>query len=302
MIARVINMTTCVATLCCEGKSIVLVADKMIGLGYIESEPDISKIRKIHKNWRVMIAGNDIEPAFAILNDVTSRLAVVPAPKLDIVIEVMETAYQEKRLHDAHALYLVPIGWTPEEFKATGLKYLGHTESSRIRNLIDGFEYEIELLVAGFDDNDDGKLFSVTSFNRGIASRHDLGFYAIGSGETNARFIMTHRRVAPTMELREALFYALEGKYYGELAGGVGLRTDIFVMRSNQDDLPIHEDNVDILMTKICEQVDPRELRDSHVKLLNKVPELADIPKMPLPSVRKKTEKQEEKEREKWSN
>jgi hypothetical protein len=31
-------MTTCVASICDEGNAIVLVADKMIGMGYVESE------------------------------------------------------------------------------------------------------------------------------------------------------------------------------------------------------------------------------------------------------------------------
>jgi hypothetical protein len=166
---------------------------------------------------------------------------------------------------------------------------------------IERFEYELDLLVAGFDDEDEGHVFSVRSATRGIAARHDLGFYAVGSGEINARFIMAHRLVAPKMIIREALFYALEGKYYGELASGVGLRTDIIVMRPNEDDLRIHEDNVDILMNKICVQVDPRELMDRHVLLLNTIPELAEIPKMPLPSVRKKEQRVAQKERENWS-
>jgi hypothetical protein len=44
-------------------------------------------------------------------------------------------------------------------------------------------------------------------------------------------------------------------KYYGELASRVGLRTDIVVMRPEENDLLIHEDNVDTLMSKICEGV-----------------------------------------------
>jgi hypothetical protein len=72
-------------------------------------------------------------------------------------------------------------------------------------------------------------------------------------------------------------------------------------MRPDEDDLLIHEDNVDTLMSKICEQVDPRELMDRHVRLLNAIPELEGIPEITLPSARKKAERAEQKEREKWS-
>jgi hypothetical protein len=149
-------MTTCVAVLCCEGKAIVLAADKMIGFGYVESEPDISKIRKIHKNWRVLIAGNGVAPAFTILDLARSRLAGVPAPKLDVVIEAMESAYQEKRIHDAEALFLAPIGWTREQFRRDGLALIGDVAASQIRDSMQRFNYELDFLVAGFDDEGEG--------------------------------------------------------------------------------------------------------------------------------------------------
>ena len=279
------SVTTCVASLCCDGKAIILVADKMVGLGYIESEPDISKIRSIHKNWRVMIAGNGIAPAFAIIDAARAQLAgmKIAAPALDVVMDAMESAYQSKRIHDAEALYLTPIGWNLREFKTDGFKNLGDTAATQIRDSIDDFEYDLDLLVAGFDDHGEGQIFSISSDDRGIALRRDMGFHAVGSGESNARFIMTRRWVAPKMPLREALIYALEGKYYGEGATGVGLRTDTVVMRPDQDDLLIHEDNADILMYKICEQVDPRPLADRHVKLLNLIPELSGINAMEMP-------------------
>ena len=216
-------------------------------------------------------------------------------------MDAMESAYQAKRIHDAEALYLTPIGWTLREFKSDGFEKLGDVAATQIRDAIDDFEYELDLLVAGFDDHGEGRIFSISSDDRGIASRRDMGFHAVGSGDTNARFIMTHRRVAPKMPLRESLIYTLEGKYYGELASGVGIRTDLFVMRPDQDDLSIHEDNVDVLMYKICEQVDPRELADRHVQIMNSIPELSDINAMEMPSARKKRESAESKEREKWS-
>jgi hypothetical protein len=60
-------MTVCVATICDNGKSIILVADKMIGIGFIESEPDINKLLQLHKDWWVLFAGNDISPVFDVI-------------------------------------------------------------------------------------------------------------------------------------------------------------------------------------------------------------------------------------------
>lgn len=296
------SMTTCVAAVCNDGKAIILAADKMIGFGSVESEPDISKIRSIHKNWRVMIAGDGIEPAFSIIDAAYAKLNPIPAPRLDVVIEEMELAWQEKRLHDSVACFLTPLGWKLDDFKRDGQKLLGEVAASKIRDAMEAFEFSLELLVAGFDDQGEGRIFSLTKNSCAIGERHDMGFHAVGSGSDNANFIMTYRRVAPKMTLREALFYTLEGKYYGELASGVGERTDIVVMRPNEEDLIIHEDNVEILINRICAKVDPRELSDTHILLLNRLPELDGIADaMPLPSIDERQRKADEAKRTKWS-
>jgi len=56
-------MTLCVGTLCDDRKTIVLVADRMFGIGgWAEAELNIRKATAIHKDWMVMIAGNDVAP------------------------------------------------------------------------------------------------------------------------------------------------------------------------------------------------------------------------------------------------
>ena len=44
-------MTVCGAAICDNGKALVLVADKRIGIGFIESERDINKLIELHKGW-----------------------------------------------------------------------------------------------------------------------------------------------------------------------------------------------------------------------------------------------------------
>src|SRR5215472_2218978 len=52
----------CVAMLCDKSRALILAADKMLGIGYIETEPEITKILDLHKNWKVLFAGDDITP------------------------------------------------------------------------------------------------------------------------------------------------------------------------------------------------------------------------------------------------
>jgi hypothetical protein len=46
-------MTVCVAAICDNGKTIILVSDRMIGPGFIESEPNLNKVIKLHGQWWV---------------------------------------------------------------------------------------------------------------------------------------------------------------------------------------------------------------------------------------------------------
>ena len=79
---------------------------------------------------------------------------------------------------------------------------------------IDGYELDLELIVAGFDDQNVGHIFSVeSSESRGTPRRHDGGFYAIGSGAVNATLFMALRSVSPKICVREAVICSLEGKY-----------------------------------------------------------------------------------------
>lgn len=61
-------MTVCVAALCEEGKAVAIAADKMIRAIYVESAPDITKLRKLHKDWWVLFAGDNLSPVFDIID------------------------------------------------------------------------------------------------------------------------------------------------------------------------------------------------------------------------------------------
>lgn len=294
-------MTTCVAAACDDGKAIVLVADKMVGLGYVESEPDISKIQPLHKSWRVMIAGNGIEPAFDVIHAAREKLACIPSPSLCAVMSELAQAYQAKRLSDAEALFLAPIGWSLERFRREGKELLSELEVSRILQAMREHEYELELLVGGFDETAVARIFSVSSHNRGIPQRHDLGFEAVGSGSTNARFIMTYRKYNPTIKVREALYYALEGKYYGELASGVGTRTDAMILRPDASPIMLDEEaTLDVIFDEICSELDPREFKDKHLKILNRIPEMSGFPLLKLKAERDPKKKREKNTQEWW--
>src|ERR1700683_2841875 len=114
------HVTVCVAALCEDSKTIVMVADKMIGFGYAESEPDIDKMRSLHKDWWILFAADDVSPVFEIIDFAKTHIGSKgknpgdPASLRD-VMEAVEVGFERKRVGDAANLYL-PTGWSLKDF------------------------------------------------------------------------------------------------------------------------------------------------------------------------------------------
>jgi hypothetical protein len=256
----------------------------MIGYGFVQSEPDIGKTLTLHKHWRVMVAGNDVDPAFEIVDAAREKLKDIPAPSMATVMETVSECYAEHRRKRAEAKYISPRGVTLDAFLKEGRKWVPESDYLERLAKVDQYELDLQLIVAGFDGEGLGHIFSVDSDDdRGAPRRHDVGFYAIGSGSTNATFFMALRGVTPKMTVREVLYFALEGKYWGEEAIGVGEDTDMFVLRHDCDDILIGLDTIEDRLIPICYALKPRILYryGKHLKTLNKLAELKDFPLIP---------------------
>lgn len=272
-------MTTCAAVLAEDRKAIVLAADRMVGMGFVESE-SATKIFSIHRNWRVMIAGNGIEPAFSII-DVARKALRAKRTDARTVGEEVKRAFQEHRAAEAEARFLIPRGLTLRTLVNDGKRLLTESDLIRLETQVANHELEIELLVAGFDPTGTGFIMSVEGDgSRGIVKRHDTGFYAIGSGSVNATFILNYREASPQIPLREAVYYATEAKFYGEFATGVGMRTHVHVLRANKKDIKLDEKTIEEKLMTVCEQLSPADLKRRNIETLNALPNLG--PKLPL--------------------
>lgn len=287
-------MTTCVAALCEDSKAIILVSDKMLGMTFIESEPDICKAFQIHRDWWLLIAGDGIETIEPIKNATIENMKPFPdGATLVDAIKATETAYESKRSHDAEILYLRKRGWTFEQLYQHGKNLLPEqTLNDWYHEFWSHDLMGVQILIAGFDPNGVGHIFSLESQDPktcGIAQQHDIaGHYAIGSGALDALFIMAYREYAPNEKLRQALYLAFEGKYYGENAPGVGIRTDIYILRAGNEKITISEKIIDDQLANICRTLEPNKLTARHYGILNNLTELKDLPIMELPDRLKK--------------
>lgn len=282
-------MTTCVATVCDEGNAIVLVADKMIGMGYVESELEITKMRPIHRDWWMLFAGDDITPVFDVVDYAKEGLNQTDPMTIADVQEAVRVAFAKKRMADAEALYLGPIGWDIVRFNNEGSERLPDFE--QIKTKIEDYTLNIELLVAGFDGGK-GHIFTLYGYGetRGLTRREDIpGFSSIGSGSTAAAFMMYYRNLSPKTGVREAVYYSLEGKYFGEQASGVGGSTDLFVARPGKDLLQLNdEDTIEEKLIPICYALSPNLLRKRDRATLNEIPELKEFRQIEEPETKTK--------------
>ena len=285
-------MTTCNAAICDDGNAIVLVADKLIGMVYVESELEITKMRQIHKEWWMLFAGNDIGPVFDIVDYVKARLNQKEPASIGDVQDAVRTAFAQKRMENAEALYLNPLGWDISRFNSEGHALL--PSFAELQAKISDYALEIELLVAGFDDGK-GSIFSLYGYGekRGIPLRWDIpGFASVGSGSIASTYMMFFRDLGPKTSVREAVLYALEGKYFGEQASGVGESTDLFVARPSKELIQVSDEKtIEEKLIPICYRLSPNRMQKHDREVMNSLAELKDFPKIKETKQRRKPTK-----------
>lgn len=205
----------------------------------------------------------------------------------------IESGFEKKRIEDAERLYLRPIHWTINRFNREGHEILPN--ALQIQADIDRFNFQIQLLVVGFDQGD-GCIFELDGWGdrRGIAERRDIpGFDSVGSGSTVATFMLHWRSMSPKVGAREGLYYVLEAKYYGEQATGVSQGTDLYVGRPGQDLIPISDEEVvEKKLIPICQALEPKDLRKRDKLTLNNLLELEGFPPVKEKPKKSKKDKQ----------
>src|SRR5216683_4150375 len=60
------TMTVCIAALCEEPKALVVAAERMVRSTRCGSEAEFLKISRLHKDWWLMPAGDDVGPALSL--------------------------------------------------------------------------------------------------------------------------------------------------------------------------------------------------------------------------------------------
>jgi len=133
-------------------------------------------------------------------------------------------------------------------------------------------EFSIELLIAGFDRAQQGHIFTVRSdVKRGKPQLDDAeGYSAVGSGGFAAIYMMSYRHYDFTLPVHKAIYSIFEGKYFGELATGVGPDTDMFVVSADRS-MYVLDKKRENRLVKIVRKRGPRKIKKHQGKALKSI-------------------------------
>jgi ATP-dependent protease HslVU (ClpYQ) peptidase subunit len=225
------GMTVCIAAHCFREQCFVMMTDMMITTADMSSDMATMKNRAVGDSWLAMFAGSDISLVDPILDRVNELVQSEQKPESAVSVRNAFTkAYQEQITTQAENEILKPIGYTFEEFKKDGLIQLGSEHFSRLLYQIQELTVDVEFLVAGFDSTH--HLFIVSAPGK-IADYSPLGFWAIGSGQTNALGSLFNCQGLFAADMATVMYRVCEAKFNSENAAGVGKKSIMTVLRMN---------------------------------------------------------------------
>lgn len=298
-----IGMTVCIAAHCSTERCIVLASDMMISTVDMSADLAAMKMYPIGKHWVAQFAGDDISQVTAMLKNIHDDLG--GRETLAFTSNLFTAAYAARLQRKVETEILGPIGYTFAEFKEKGLAQLGQEAFSRILYDIQQQRLELEILVSGFDGNDP-HIFAIRSPGK-ITYYSQLGFWAIGSGETHALgSFFNARNPLSALDRASTLYRVCEAKFNAENAVGVGPTTSVMIVYPDGSRLHPTIDEIEGLKrewerTRVMAV--PSVAKDLAVSILRRadqekiIPEPSVIPQIPSRRSRRQLRKRGKRKR-----
>lgn len=224
-------MTVCVAARY-QGGSIFGASDRMLTSGDVQFEPDTSKIYPLTTSIAAMTAGDSgfqveiLREVYKIIND---RITSQP----DNWWLVRDVAYlylhyrNEIKKKRAEEILLVPLGLDHNSFVAKQKQMSDGFITQLTKELVNFEVPSVETIFAGVDQ-DGPHIYTVE--NDSVSCHDSVGFSAIGIGYSHAKsqFMLTGYNYESPMA--DSLLLTYTAKRRAEVAPGVGLGTDMFMI------------------------------------------------------------------------
>lgn len=220
------RVTVCIAAISCEGY-IVTASDMMIACALSSSDVATIKLEQFHKEWIVMMAGDDITQALPIIGKAETYFQK-RANTLNVARNCFKRAYQNHLGELAADNVLGRFGLDMETFRKSGRRRFTEPVFNSLCEEIRKVKASCQFLACGFDEGRRPHLFVVDE--PGTDSVYDKpGFCAIGSGSYAATGMLYYLEQRIDRTVHETIFNVCAAKYMAEKIPGVGAETFLHV-------------------------------------------------------------------------
>lgn len=238
-------MTVCIAAICdAEDEDyIVTVSDTKLTTGYYSSDAATLKLRNITHKWKCLIAGKFAQHR-PLLTKIQDLIAECGYFSCDAISKACTDAFIWENRRLAEEKLLAQYALNMKEF-VNSRQALGDIVYERILEQISKVKLDCELIVCGFDDDDDGHVFVLgnpSEDNPSFITDCDYpGFAAIGTGSYLADSYLHGVRQNRAEVLPLTIYNAMHAKFLSEAATDIGEETyvHVFGKYGKPLDLPI---------------------------------------------------------------
>ena len=261
-VEKYMNMTLVQASIANNGEAIIIVADRLLTSSFGRDFPDYESEGASPKiflrgNIGVGFAGTALYSDMAI-----SEVSSLSITDFDETVKKISEFVKKQR----------EVIINNEVVRVTGItsqKFFSDSENvpEEVKGYVYGwrndFRFNFQCIVAGFDKDDNSGISYITS-EGDIISVTNFGVGSIGSGAPFSEIYFDQYNYDISMPEIESLFFAYKAKRWAEAPTGVGLKTDILILR--KDVSPVKISDEDKLMKEIREAYNKEKEKESKIR------------------------------------
>ncbi|MGC2698495.1 MAG: hypothetical protein WA738_22125 [Candidatus Angelobacter sp.] len=229
------NVSVGIALIADHRKTLITVTDAQVNFGTFSADYAALKNKPIHKNWTVLIAGNDVEHADPILNRASDILRQSPPENPIDVANAVDEAFSERIHNEINNSILRKRGFDVDSFREKRKQKCTPSVYLSLCSRIDQVKISLKFLVCGFDGGGEAHIFLVDGEH--APKNYDrLGMWAIGSGAHSAlSFLAFHADQGAFGDLttNEGAYLALGAKFMAETSSDVGKKAAFIMIFEN---------------------------------------------------------------------
>lgn len=226
-------MTICLATICDEGKQVMLMSDTMItedGHLSIEFEHKRPKIIKLADNCAVATAGDALVHT-ELFEAVRADVDKLKEPKISEIVQNIVNCFTDLRLRKIQEQFIRRRGIPNIETFYHMQQSMMPDVALTVQNDIDSYGVDLEVLIAGVDAA--GAHIHYVGDPGTSMTFDSIGYHAVGSGTPHAVTTLIVNDYNQGIPLNKALLITYEAKKIAERAPGVGPNTDVAIINKN---------------------------------------------------------------------